>query len=234
MSDLPPYSPASVEPAAPKSSLAGSIQTCGIADLQHDYFRITQLQDSPNKHQVSLTVDDTPLYLVEISQDPSAVADVQLFTAFRADAPHAACRMAAKKGSKEVAMTCTSDPLHEGATWRPLLRAKSTVYRTDFTGSLPLVMVPGCRPVWRNFSWRFGTPPHAAVELWLRDEVPYSPYQSLDRAQLFANYHDARSTGLYEKGVLEMRRGGGLQFEYGVLVSILSVLELARREKEKR
>jgi hypothetical protein len=34
----------------------------------------------------------------------------------------------------------------------------------------------------------------------------------------------------HEKGMLEIRRGGGLQFEYGVLMSFMAVVELAQRK----
>jgi hypothetical protein len=239
MSDLPAYTPAGVAPSPPpvKGSMAGSIQTCGIEDRQHDYFRITQ--DSPNHYQISLTVDPTPLYRVEISQDPSAVADIQLFTAFSTNTAEAACRITPKSGkgykSGPVATTCTFLPVSETAVWRPLSKSSSMTYRENYAGSLPLVMVPGCRPVWRNFSWRFGqdaTNNEAAVELWLKDQLPYPPHESIDRGQLFAQYF-VRSTRLYEKGVLEIRRGGKLQFEFGVVVGMLAVLELAQREQRK-
>lgn len=90
-------------------------------------------------------------------------------------------------------------------------------------------MVPGCKAVKREFAWRFGdvSAVEPDVELWLREEVRYSPYQSVDREQLFANYW-RRGTMLIEKGVLEVRRGGGWEFEMGVVLGMLAVLELKR------
>jgi len=106
----------------------------------------------------------------------------------------------------------------------------------DYSSSLLLVMVPGCQPVWRNFRWRFAqgaANDEAAVQLWLKDPLPYSTSQGmLERGQLFAQYF-AKPTRLHEKGVLEIRRGGGLQFEFGVVVGMLAVLELAQREQRK-
>ena len=67
----------------------------------------------------------------------------------------------------------------------------------------------------------------------MKEPIPYPPHESIDREQLFARYF-ARPTRLYEKGVLEIRRGGGLQFEFGVVVGMLAVLELAQREKGRK
>lgn len=231
MSELPPYTPAGVPPPQPtnKTSMSGPIQTCSIEDRQHDYFRL--FRDSPNNYHLSLTVDSTPLYRIEISQDPSAVADIQLFTAFSSSPADAACKIPPKpaKAAKgvPVATTCTSLPLSASATWLPLQKASFSTYREHYGGALPLVMVPGCRPVLRNFAWRLaGQGIEADVELWLKDPLPYLPHEGIDRGLLFARYF-ARSTKLYEKGVLEIRRGGGLEFELGVVVGLLAVLRLS-------
>lgn len=195
MSYLPPYTPAGVPPPQPvkKTSMAGPIQTCSIEDRQHDYFRLTR--DSPNSYQLSLTVDSTPLYRIETSQDPAAVADIQVFTAYSSEPANAAGKIPPKptKGAMAkrapVATICTSLPLHSAAEWFPLYKASSMIYREHYHCTLPLVMVPGCRPVLRNFAWRLGQTTlgatEADVELWLKDPLPYAPYQSIDRGQLF-------------------------------------------------
>jgi hypothetical protein len=167
-------------------------------------------------------------------QNPSAAADIQLFQAFTSGIPLAACRITPKpsKGVKAIkgapaASICTSSPLSASpASWLPIHYAKSTMYRRDYTCVLPLVSVPGCGPVKREFAWRFGTDSSEPdVELWLREKIMYAPSESLDREQLFGNYYQ-RGNRVYPKGVLEVRRGGGIEFEMGVVLGMLAVLEM--------
>jgi hypothetical protein len=59
----------------------------------------------------------------------------------------------------------------------------------------------------------------------LREKIMYAPSESLDREQLFANYYQ-RGNRVFPKGVLEVRRGGGIEFEMGVVLGMLAVLEM--------
>ncbi|KAF4627501.1 hypothetical protein G7Y89_g10649 [Cudoniella acicularis] len=234
MSDLPPYSPAPAEPSISpplRHSMAGPIQTCSIEDRQHDYFRV--LQTSPTDYQISLTVDLTaPLYRIEVSSDPEVANDIQLFKAFSSDLV-AACRISPKKGVKGPPPTAffSLAPLAEGTKWHPLTKFSSMTTIGSYCCALPLVMVPGCPPVLRNFIWRLGKEMgEAEVELWLSDKTQYAP-EGWDRGQLFARYYGSKGTRFIGKCILEIRRGGGLEFELGVVVGVLAVLQLSQRKR---
>jgi len=108
-----------------------------------------------------------------------------------------------------------------------VFKAGGTAYRQHYICSLPVVVVPGCKAIKRDFAWRFGDLDRGEpdVELWLREGLMYAPREGLDREQLFANYW-RRGTRLVEKGVLEVRRGAGWEFEMGVVLGMLAVLEM--------
>jgi hypothetical protein len=87
------------------------------------------------------------------------------------------------------------------------------------------------RPSLSNFLWKIlGKGQEPDVELWLNDSSSYPP-DSMYRSETFARYFD-RNTLLHEKGVLEIRRGGGIAFEFGVVLGVLAVLELEKRRKQ--
>lgn len=230
--------------AGAKHNMAGPVQTCAIEDMQHDYFRIAA--DTPSSYQISLTSDPTPLYRVEVSQDPSAIADIQIFTAFTSEAPLAACRVTpkvnitktarfaklAKGHGPPLATVCTASPLSPTATWQPLHKFSSLSSICDYSGRIPLVMVPGCSPVVRNFAWRIGqTYNQALLELWLKGEGEEDePVESANRSQLFARYygHGQRQGQVkpyIKKRILEIRRGGGLEFEFAIVLQVIAILQ---------
>lgn len=98
---------------------------------------------------------------------------------------------------------------------------------------MPIVIVPGCKPVMCNVSWRLAprlspNPMEADVELWLKEPLPFTA-DIFDSVLLLARYYD-RNTRIYEKGTLEIRRGCGIDFEYGAVLGIFAALELAGRK----
>lgn len=240
MSELPAYTTSDVLPTPLKHSMAGPIQTVCFEDMQHDYFRITYISNNPTTCEISLTVDPTPLYRVEFSSDPSAIADIQIFAAFTSGPPLAACRFPVKRKGDPVVNICSALPLSPSALWRPFYKSgsmTSIAYRENYYGSLPLVMIPGCSAAPRNFAWRINPGPHneAHLELWLKDPLPYKTTEGIDRKQLFARYYGAGpapQTGqrsFIEKRVLEVRRGCGIEFEFSALLGVFAIIELMKR-----
>jgi hypothetical protein len=217
MSELPPYMPKAVKP-----SMAGPIQTCSIQDMQHDYFRITE--NSPSNYEISLTTNPTPLYRITVSRNASATTEIQIFQAFSSEPAVATCRIPPKRTKGAIVTMCIAQLLPTSAPWLEMI---ISAYSTrECYGLLPIVKIPGCKPVLMNFAWRFHQGfDKADLELWLESPLPYAPVEGHDYRQLFASYYK-RGTKHIEKNVLEIRRGGGLQFEYVTLLGIFAVLEM--------
>jgi hypothetical protein len=233
MSQLPPYS---VDPPSDSSTptfplannrVAGDVQTCSIADLQHDYIRVSR--ESSTTYHISLTVNPTPIYRIELSTNPSDVGDVLVFPAFSsASLPVAAIRLAKnpKKG-EPLATICTLMPHAVNARWRPLVKASSLAYGEDYRSSMPIVIIPGLKPSVRSFTWRT-TMSAPYMEVWWEGPLPYmSPRQSnpveRDFRYIFASCM-LKGLGGSNENIIQIRRGGGLEFELAVILEMFAIL----------
>jgi hypothetical protein len=245
-----------------KHSMAGPVHTISIEDMQHDYFRISP--DSSTSFEISLTVNPTPLYRVEMSEDPSANIEIQIFEAFTSGPALATCRTSPKDPestklkfsnmknikniknitriakSPPVASVCTASPESPDAKWQALYKSSALTW-SYFSGRIPLVMVPGCGPVLRNFVWRIGQASNQAqLELWLKEELDdetategSSNPEGSNRAHLFARYYghgqkQGHAKPFIKKHILEVRRGGGIEFEFAVILEVLAILHLIK------
>jgi hypothetical protein len=233
MSDeLPPYEPAQAAPVATlHSCMAGPVQTCSIEDMQHDYFHL--IQDTPTSYTLRLTVGTTPLYRIEISSDPASTADIFLYPAFTTDTPIAAARIAPRSEKILPPVTiCTSAPTSASARYNIGMRKSSSLMPGEnYHTKLPIVTVPGIKPVMRDFGWKFAR--HSAdpdMELWQSEVTGYGKTENLDREQIFARYYK-RGHRVYGKNILILRRGGGLDFEYAAVLGVaaLNYLQETRR-----
>ena len=236
---LPAYSehPNSRQGPAPSiqtiaSGIAGNIQTCSIKDLQYDYLEI--VRESATSYYICLSVDPTPIYRVKFIS-ASKLGDVQIFLASGTKQhPVAAARLSDepqnKKGS--IAMICISEPYLPDASWHPLLRLSfffGGIRTEEYSSSIPIVAVPGKAPSMLQFKWDVclsgeeiklwweggPTPPFTAS--WLNKD------EHRGKAHLFATVVQKKTVG--EANLIEIRRGGGLEFELSVILQIFVILQ---------
>jgi hypothetical protein len=210
--------------------IAGTVNTCSIKDFQHDYLSI--VQDSPTSYHIALTVDPAPLYRIELASDSSKVGDIQIFSAHDTSLPAvAAARLSNKSQSKKepTATICTSSPHLSNALWRPVTQAKGMLASDDYHTAIPIVTVPGRAPVPSHFSWRVNTNVLAApyYQLWWNGPLPMISAKRLSNEppgpeHLFAAM--LRKTSEGGENVLEIRRGGGLDFELSVLLELFVIM----------
>jgi hypothetical protein len=201
--------------------------------MQHDFFHVTR--ESPTSYTISLTISPTPLYRVEISSDPAAIADILLYKAFTTDPPVAGARLArtAPKVNKHlpVVSICTSTPASETASWgTSMVKPSSLRWAENLRTNMPVIMVPGYRPVIREFGWYIkkdlGYPD---VELRLLDTIPLAP-EGHDRARQFASYYQ-KANRLFGTNVLILRRGAGLEFQYATMVGLVAIIHFLNARK---
>jgi hypothetical protein len=235
MSELPPYSVDPIShvsgpsPQVLHNRIAGDVRTCSIGDLQRDYYRI--VRQSPNSYNLSLTVSPTPVYRIEFSNDPASIGDVLVFEASR---PSPSLAVAAVRFTKNpqktdpIASICTSSPHLPNSNWRTLHKTSTFSSVDDYRSSIPVVTIPGLLPTMRSFAWRTtSTSPY--FELWWDGPLPYQkttrsahPLER-DFRHLFATCVP-RATGLNHDNLIEIRRGGGLDFELTVVLEVFAIL----------
>ena len=234
MSDPPPYtvdppSEASIpSPLLTTDRVAGDVRTCSIADLQHDYIRISR--DTSTSYHVNLTVDPTPRYRIHLSTDSSDVGDILIFPAFSSTTvPVAALRRVKDpKRTDPLAWICTRMPQAANARWLPVTKAASLVYGEVYRSQVPIVTTPGLPKAVRSFVWRAPllTPSAPYMEIWWEGPLPYmSQRQSShdDFRYIFATCM-LKGVGGSKENVIQIRRGGGLEFELTVILGMFAVL----------
>lgn len=218
MSELPPYSESG--PSTTINRVAGHVNTVSIADLQNDYFKI--VRTSTNDYIVALTVDPTPIYRVKTSAKPSDVDDILIFPASGdANIPVAAAKLAINpKKSEPVAHICTASPHLPNASWRPLTKT-SLLSPHDYKCDIPLVTVPGQNPVLHPFNWRTSLSENQYYELWWFGQFDFMCHFAMCTP---------KPEGAYPDPLIQIRRGGGLQFELSVILGMFTIYRhLARR-----
>jgi hypothetical protein len=232
--NLPPYS--EKQPSAEASTsasnlanrIAGTVNTCSIKDFQHDY--LTIIQDSPTSYHVALTIDPTPLYRIELVSESTKVGDIQIFPAHDTSLPAvAAARLSTNPKSKTEALAtiCTSSPHLPDAVWRPVTRERGMLSADDYRTTIPIVTVPGRAPVSSSFSWRKNGFSEPYFQLWWDGPLPMMSAKRLTNEpvgseHLFATI--ARKTARGGENLVELRRGGGLDFELSVLLELFMIM----------
>lgn len=236
MTSLPPYSAHGPAEGSIRSAqvmadtIAGNVQTCSIKDRQHNYYKV--VPDTSVSYYVCLTVDPTPIYRIEFSKDPSAVGDITIFpSSGTSSAPVAAARYGKnpKKGDP-VATICSSSPHLQEPLWLPLTKDRAITSMADYKSSIPIVAVPGMPPTHQAFGWHvlYARP---NLELFWEGPLPLQSSRAHARAERDYNYPIATCL-VGEAGgdiIVEMTRGGGLQFELAVLLQMLVLLRPAKQ-----
>jgi hypothetical protein len=169
----------------------------------------------------------------EMARNTSAFDTILLFDALDSKNPITTCCMVTKSANgarltagAPVATMCTRpeaeyqlSAVTTSTPWIPIYRMGFFAVN-DYTFQLPVVMVPGCRPFMRSFGWMCR--PWGCLELKMTDDrIEHIG----TRENIYATWYYEKGW-VFEKGVLEIRRGGGLQFELGVVISALAVIEM--------
>ncbi|KAH8650035.1 hypothetical protein BX600DRAFT_473985 [Xylariales sp. PMI_506] len=232
--DLPPYSekqpskPTSVPSAStPANRIAGNVQTCSIRDFQVDY--LTIVRDSATSYHIALTVDPTPLYRIELVSLTTKIGNIQIFSAADSTLPViAAARLSADPKNKTVpiATICTSSPTQPDALWRPITRT-GTFSVEDYRSQIPIITVPGRAATLQHFSWKIGHISKPYYRLWWDNPLPLVPYAMFMPDQRGSEYvfaTIARKTASGGDNLVEIRRGGGIEFELSVILELFVIL----------
>lgn len=240
-SKLPPYSEhapsaggSSSDAQMATSRIAGNVQTCSIKDNQTDYLKI--VRESGTGYYVCLTIDPRPLYRIRVVEEPSKVGDIQVFAVNDTTLPIAAVRLnpeiKPKSKSDPLGTICTYKPYLPEAKWRPFVRAGMLSAGEDYLSLIPIVGVPGALPTDRQFAWRtFLCEPF--FELWWEGPLPNvspSNYRKDERDSRYLFATVARRQDETGQNVIEIRRGGGLEFELSVILHMFVIL----RHKNKQ
>ncbi|KXJ88467.1 hypothetical protein Micbo1qcDRAFT_178089 [Microdochium bolleyi] len=236
---LPPYTEKQAPtdasaPATASSRIAGTVETCSILDCQTDY--LTIVRDSATSYQIALTVDPTPLYRVELASSPSKVGDIQIFpaTGGSSHAAIAAARLSAKPKNKSepLATLCTSSPTDPAARWLPL--AHTGTFSTDhFRSTIPIITVPGRAAKSQQFSWRIGSLTEPFYQLWWDGPLPLvSPvmFTADNRGSEYCFAAIAKKSAGAEDNLVQIRRGGGLEFELSVILALFAILHFKNEQ----
>lgn len=237
---LPPYSESekqpSKEPSAPSatvSRIAGTVQTCSIRDFQVDY--LTIVRDSPTRYHISLTIDPTPLYRIELVSESTKIGNIQIFPASDSTLPAvAAARLSVnpKSKSEPLATICTSSPHLPDAYWRPLSRTGMFSVQ-DYTTSIPIITVPGRAAAPQQFSWqsyRLSEPFYQLRWDGPLSLVPSAMFMNDQRGSEYVFATMARKTADGGENLVEIRRGGGLDFELSVILELFVILYFKKEQ----
>jgi hypothetical protein len=209
------------------NSIDGNVQTCCIKDLQHSYIKI--VRESSTSYYICLTVDPTPLYRIEFSKDPSAVGDILVFPASNSSSVAvAAARLAKNPKRKEpVATICTLSPHRPDAKWRPLLKSSLLAIGEEYKSSIPIVTVPGMQPTAKSFAWRTALS-NPYFQLCWDGPLLHQPARAyIDGEQDFRHLFATcvmKGGDESQDNLIEMRRGGGLEFELTVVLELFAIL----------
>jgi len=238
-SKLPLYSeiPAMSEGMVPLSAqitakrIAGDVQTCSIKDFQLDYFKI--VRKSATSYYICLTVDPTPIYRIEFVTDSTKIGDILIFSASDTALPAvAAVRLSRDPQSKTepVAMICTSEPSLSGASWRSLARSSLFGAGEHYNSLIPIITVPGMAPALHKLGWRVREP---FFELWWDGPLPLMwprGFRNDDRELSYVFARVVTKESNIGENLIEMRRGGGLEFELTVVLQIFVILQHLKKE----
>ncbi|KFX92153.1 hypothetical protein O988_07397 [Pseudogymnoascus sp. VKM F-3808] len=209
---------------APRKNLAGPVQTVSLSDMQHDYFRITQA--TATTYSISLTTDPTPLFRIEVDRNLGADPAVQIFDLFN-PLPLAAARLYPAVANTVV---CTREPAGDDIKWRPV--------SNQGYSHLPMVVIPGMAAVARQVRWHHKSKHSTIMECWLNDPLfnisMGGSTQNMPWRDLLVARYGIEGVGFSADKVMEIRRGGGLEFELGIMVQAFAIVEADRRAKAKR
>ncbi|OBT65013.1 hypothetical protein VE03_05278 [Pseudogymnoascus sp. 23342-1-I1] len=224
---LPALPPPFFPQPEPRDSLCGHIQTISLSDMQHDYYRITRV--TPTTYSMSLTTNDTPLYRIEVDTHPAADPAIQVFDLFD-PLPLATARI---PPAVAASTSCTRDPAGDNPKWRPLLLRPHTYINHS---TLPIIVIPGMAPIERTVRWQHTTKNSANLELWLQEPLfaAGATYETAEPRNMLLARYGITGMGFTADRVMEIRRGGGREFELGIVVQAFAVLEADRRRKAKK
>ena len=240
-SNLPPYSE-KTSSSTPRSQttdnsyrIAGTVQTCSIRDFQVDY--LTIVRESATSYSIALTVDPTPLYRIELVSSSTKVGDIQIFPASDSKLPAiAAARLSAnpKSKSEPSATICTSSPHLPDALWRPLARVGGMFAVDDYQSAIPIVTVPGRTAAPHQFSWRVESLSEPFYQLLWDGPLPFVPSAMFMHDQRGSEYVFAtlarKTSPEGGDNLVQIRRGGGLDFELSVILELFVILHLKNEQ----
>ena len=240
-SNLPPYSEKTAS-SSPRSQtmdnsqrIAGTVQSYSIRDFQVDY--LTLVRESATSYYIALTVDPTPLYRIELVSSSTKLGDIQIFPASDSTLPAiAAARLSAnpKSKSEPAATICTSSPHLPGAVWRPLARVGGMFAVDDYQSAIPIVTVPGRAAAPHHFSWRVGSLSEPFYQLLWDGPLPLVPSAMFMNDQRGSEYVFAtlakKTSPEGGDNLVQIRRGGGLDFELSVILELFVILHLKNEQ----
>ncbi|CAG9986608.1 unnamed protein product [Clonostachys byssicola] len=218
---LPPYQekPSSTNGI---NRLGGTIQTCSIKDGQIDYFSIIRVSET--SYYLSLTVDPTPLYRIELILGPNKLGNIQIFSTSSSKLL-AAVRVSTDQKSKSqpIGTICTSSPSDPDAVWRPIALEKGFL-AVDYETHIPVVIVPGRAAKSQSFLWKIdeGKGGRLCWERPLHNSINPT-VNDLNFATI--SIEDDGET------LVEMRRGGGIDFELSVILEAFLLMDLTPKTK---
>ncbi|KAK7228158.1 hypothetical protein V2G26_000328 [Clonostachys chloroleuca] len=214
------------------SRLAGSIQTCSISDGYMDHFSITRVSDST--YYLSLTVDPTPIYRIELILGPTKVGNIQIFSASDTTLPAlAAARASTEKRSKKVPVgtICTSSPTEPDSHWRPVFCTKDGYTWFQYSSEIPVVKVPGRAAKPQTFKWDIwdGEP----TRLFWQGPLPLQTRPLHTSAPDSMPFPFAQVKFEPDNGehLVQIRRGGGIEFELSVILEAFLFSDLSMKVK---
>ncbi|KFY94745.1 hypothetical protein V498_03744 [Pseudogymnoascus sp. VKM F-4517 (FW-2822)] len=198
--------------------MAGPVQTTSLADKQHDYFQATRTSPftltAPTSYSIHLTADPTPLYRIEVDPRPTADPAIQLFD-LDDPFPVAVARM--HPHVIPEAAVCTREPAGPNAIWHPF---------SDNYAVLYVESVPGLPAVQRGVRWW----PKQTKNLTC--SIIGSLFGIPEEDMVLARYGMLGRSGA--DMVLQVARGGGIEFELGIVMQLFVRLELDRRRNAKK
>ncbi|CAG9982785.1 unnamed protein product [Clonostachys byssicola] len=227
--NLPPYqekafAQETTSSVAYPSRLAGTIQTCSIKDGQVDYFSLIRVSDST--YHLSLTIDPTPLYRIELCLGSSKVGNIQIFSASDSTLL-AAARTSGDQKSKTlpIGMVCTSSPAEPNASWRPVAWGKSWLPLWIDT-HIPVVTIPGRPAKPQHFEWRVEE--GKGADLKWEGKLPTNFINPAPIEYNFARVIIEPDGG---ETLVEIRRGAGIDFELSVILEAFLLIDLTAKAK---
>jgi hypothetical protein len=99
--------------------------------------------------------------------------------------------------------------------------------------SIPIVTVPGGAPAPHQFSWRTGSLSEPFYQLWWDGPLPLVPASRFIHDQRGSEYVFATMTRKTAEGgenLIEIRRGGGLDFELSVVLELFVILHFKKEQ----
>jgi hypothetical protein len=218
-----------------RTRMLGDVHTLSIADMQHDYLKITRV--SPTTFHLSLSIDPEPLYRVELSEDRTAVEDVVIYPMHHGvrGPPVASARMQklipANERAPALASLCAEGLYTPRARWhtfRKFIGYTKKVSGGEYAGPISIVPGPGLDELTPSFSWRIdAAAPH--FELWWGGPLHLEPAGSnnnnggRDPRYLFASVEVKKMPRQSYPTLIRFRRGGGLVFELTLVLQLFVI-----------